>query len=166
MQITGSSNSEHGVIEAPSSQVLPIQSQDVLDNMWIEEEEFDPFTVISTIDLPKLNPNLRLYTMDITYDHVYQCPRLWIQGKDIYGNILDVHDIMQDISSDHGHKTVTIERHPFTQMPCLSIHPCQHANMIRALGPAMGNANVSHALRHFLQMAITIMPTVDLVSHI
>lgn len=134
------------------------------DDLGVFED--DDMACINYNDIPQRNPNLRFYSFDISYDHVYRCPRLWITGMDAWNNSLGVDAIMQDISCEHGKKTVTVETHPFTNLPCLSIHPCQHANMIRALGPANGNNDPTHAIRHFLNMAITIMPTADFVSHI
>ena len=38
---------------------------------------------------------------------------------------------MQDVYSANREKTATIDPHPFVQAPCISIHPCRHAEMMK-----------------------------------
>lgn len=63
-----------------------------------------------------MDSDLRLYTVTITYDRKYHCPRLWLHG--VNGNTglpLKPQEIFEDIMSVYQNETVTIEEHPFLQ---------------------------------------------------
>jgi len=73
----------------------------------------------------------RTYDMSITYDKFYRVPRVWLRGYDEKGTPLTSKQIMEDISADHAHKTVTVESHPHSGMICASIHPCRHGEVMK-----------------------------------
>lgn len=75
----------------------------------------------------------RTYEVTITYDYYYRVPRLWLIGYSESGNPLSVNDIKEDIVLDYYDKTVTIEKHPFLDQLCVSIHPCKHSVLIKAM---------------------------------
>lgn len=76
---------------------------------------------------------VRTYDISIIYDKLYRCPRVYLQGYDSNGKILTEQQVQQDISGDHMNKTVTWEQHPYTNLPCMSIHPCQHAHTMKRM---------------------------------
>lgn len=83
--------------------------------------------------------NLRTYDVSIVYDKYYRTPRVFLTGYSGDGRLLTSDEVQEDVSADHANKTVTIETHPYTALPCLSIHPCQHAHtMMRMLEVMIG----------------------------
>merc|ERR1719436_460943 len=80
----------------------------------------------------------RTYDISIAYDKYYQVPHVWLRGYDPYSNPLTNEQILEDISSDHAHKTATIENHPHLRnVVCVSIHPCKHAEVMKILRDRM-----------------------------
>lgn len=85
----------------------------------------------------------RSYDLSITYDKYYQSPRLWLFGYDEVnttsklcseliltslwqsGVPLRADAVFEDIHSDYLSKTVTVDPHPFTGVPTVSVHPCK-----------------------------------------
>jgi len=68
----------------------------------------------------------------ITYDKLYQTPRLWLLGYDENGTPLKPQQVFEDVSADHANKTVTIEPFPHsTSLTLASVHPCKHASVMR-----------------------------------
>jgi ubiquitin-like-conjugating enzyme ATG3 len=76
---------------------------------------------------------LRTYDVSIVYDKYYRTPRVFLTGYSADGRLLTTDEVQEDVSADHAHKTVTIETHPYTSLPCLSIHPCQHAHTMKRM---------------------------------
>ena len=76
---------------------------------------------------------VRTYDLSITYDKYYQTPRVWMQGKSSEGQPLSGKEMMEDVMSDYANRTVTIENHPHVAGPHASIHPCQHAKVMKAI---------------------------------
>lgn len=77
--------------------------------------------------------NIRTYDVSVIYDKLYRCPRVYLQGYDSNGKLLSEQQVQQDMSGDHMNKTVTWEIHPYTNLPCMSIHPCQHAHTMKRM---------------------------------
>ena len=85
----------------------------------------------------------------ITYDKLYQTPRMWLVGYDEVrqedpcsnrcadngtqnGSPLKPEQVFQDVSTDHANKTVTIEPFPHsTALTAASVHPCKHASVMK-----------------------------------
>lgn len=85
---------------------------------------------------PEANNNniqkTRKYDAMITYDKLYQTPRLWLLGYDENGTPLKPQQVFEDVSADHANKTVTIEPFPHsTSLTLASVHPCKHASVMR-----------------------------------
>jgi ubiquitin-like-conjugating enzyme ATG3 len=76
---------------------------------------------------------VRTYDLSITYDKYYQTPRVWIIGRNTQDQPLTGEEMMQDVISDYANKTVTMESHPHVAGPHASIHPCQHAKVMKAI---------------------------------
>eukprot|EP00535_Pseudo-nitzschia_heimii_P001260 CAMPEP_0197177806 /NCGR_PEP_ID=MMETSP1423-20130617/3279_1 /TAXON_ID=476441 /ORGANISM="Pseudo-nitzschia heimii, Strain UNC1101" /LENGTH=352 /DNA_ID=CAMNT_0042627413 /DNA_START=119 /DNA_END=1177 /DNA_ORIENTATION=+ len=77
----------------------------------------------------------RTYDLSITYDKYYQVPRVWMVGRDEDDQPLTSRQMMEDVISDYANKTVTMETHPHVSSSCphASIHPCQHAKVMKAI---------------------------------
>lgn len=76
---------------------------------------------------------VRTYDISITYDKYYQTPRVWIFGyrEEDSATPLTSKQMFEDVMSDYVQRTVTIETHPHTDGPHLSIHPCQHGAVMK-----------------------------------
>jgi len=75
----------------------------------------------------------RTYDLSITYDFFYQTPRLWLIGYSETGQVLSESEIFEDIMADYAKKTVTLEPHPHLGVKQASIHPCNHANVMKKI---------------------------------
>jgi len=73
----------------------------------------------------------RTYDLSITYDKYYQTPRLWLFGYDEAGMPLKPDEVYEDVLSEYVAKTVTVDPHPLTGTPTVSIHPCKHAQVMK-----------------------------------
>ncbi|KAM3130036.1 hypothetical protein pb186bvf_017834 [Paramecium bursaria] len=107
----------------------------------------------------------RIYTVTITYDRKYHCPRLWLSGvvQDT-GLPLKQQDVFDDIMSVYQNETVTIEEHPFLNHTQVTIHPCNHSTTMKAfIDKAKDNGtNLQpiQALFIFLKFMQSVMPTI------
>jgi ubiquitin-like-conjugating enzyme ATG3 len=101
------------------------------------------------------------------YDKYYQTPRVFMCGFDERGQALTSEQIMQDISSDHANKTVTMETHPHVGVTMVSIHPCRHAEVMKrsmdryAAGHAGKKLKVEQYLLLFLKFFSSVIPTIE-----
>eukprot|EP00928_Gymnodinium_smaydae_P087286 TRINITY_DN71564_c0_g1_i1.p1 TRINITY_DN71564_c0_g1~~TRINITY_DN71564_c0_g1_i1.p1 ORF type:complete len:358 (-),score=67.97 TRINITY_DN71564_c0_g1_i1:94-1083(-) len=73
----------------------------------------------------------RTYDLSITYDKYYQTPRLWLFGYDEEQRPLRPEEVYEDVLSEYVKKTVTVDPHPLTGTPTVSIHPCKHAQVMK-----------------------------------
>merc|ERR1712167_394728 len=73
----------------------------------------------------------RTYDLSITYDKYYQTPRLWLFGYNEGGEPLRPEQVYEDVLSEYISKTVTVDPHPLTGTPTVSIHPCKHAQVMK-----------------------------------
>jgi len=76
---------------------------------------------------------LRTYDLSITYDFYYQTPRLWLVGYNEEGKVLSDSEVFEDVMADYAKKTVTIENHPHLGIKEASIHPCNHAKVMKKI---------------------------------
>uniref|UniRef100_A0A6U4S470 Uncharacterized protein n=1 Tax=Neobodo designis TaxID=312471 RepID=A0A6U4S470_NEODS len=79
------------------------------------------------------NSDLRLYDVTVVYDQYYASPRVYLFGYDANGQPLTKDQMMADVYADNREKTVTVDPHPFLKAPCISIHPCRHAETMRRI---------------------------------
>nr|KJB24861.1 hypothetical protein B456_004G165200 [Gossypium raimondii] len=75
----------------------------------------------------------RTYDVSITYDKYYQTPRVWLTGYDESRMLLQPELVLEDVSQDHAHKTVTIEDHPHLPGKHASVHPCRHGAVMKKI---------------------------------
>ncbi len=79
----------------------------------------------------------RSYDVSVSYDKYYQTPRIWLTGYDEHRSPLSPAEALQDVSHEHARKTVTIDGHPHTGVPAVSIHPCRHAAVMKKIADQM-----------------------------
>merc|ERR1719499_891017 len=108
----------------------------------------------------------RTYDISILYDKYYQVPPVYLRGYDEYSNPLTSEQILEDISSDHAHKTATVENHPHLRnVICVSIHPCRHAEVMKILSDRMretgAEIRVDQYLFLFLKFLSAVIPTIQ-----
>jgi ubiquitin-like-conjugating enzyme ATG3 len=116
---------------------------------------------------------VRTYDLSITYDKYYQVPRVWMVGKSAEGQPLSGKEMMEDVITDYANKTVTIEGHPHVAGPHASIHPCQHANVMKAIvrnlvkgsgdgdGDGDEGPSVESYIFIFLKFVSSMIPTIN-----
>lgn len=75
----------------------------------------------------------RKYDLSITYDQYTCTPRLWLTGYSEDGTPLTQDQIFEDIAADYAKKTVTMESHPHSGIKQASIHPCNHAKVMKTI---------------------------------
>ncbi|CBZ29826.1 putative autophagocytosis protein [Leishmania mexicana MHOM/GT/2001/U1103] len=124
------------------------------------------------------NSNLRVYDVYIVYDKYYQTPRMYLVGyASDHVTPLSMDQMKEDVYRSNYGKTVTIDPHPVLSIPCISIHPCRHAETMRSLMHRMQEnynrekANDPNAepfvfpthlaLLLFLKFISTVLPTVQ-----
>ncbi|KAB1204805.1 Autophagy-related protein 3 [Morella rubra] len=166
------------------SQTKPIQSiptyfggeeeEDIPDMAEYDEPdnliEMDPATLQSTY-LVAHEPDednilrTRTYDVSITYDKYYQTPRVWLTGYDESKMLLRPELVLEDVSQDHAHKTVTIEDHPHLPGKHASVHPCKHgAVMKKIIDVLMSHGvepEVDKYLFLFLKFVASVIPTIE-----
>lgn len=112
----------------------------------------------------------RKYNLIISYDKHYQVPRVWLIGYGESGNILSHDEVMEDVISDYytykDRKTVTIEQHPHRESAgsVVSIHPCQHAAVMKKLSSVVSGDeefNVEQYMILFLKFISSVVPTIE-----
>ena len=107
----------------------------------------------------------RVYDLSITYDIYYQTPRLWLVGYDELHEPLTPKQMYEDIMDDYAKKTATIETQPCLGAPQISIHPCNHAKMMKHFIDILASNNsiaqVHHAMFVFLKFLSSVVPTIE-----
>ncbi|MBA0732763.1 hypothetical protein Gogos_016831 [Gossypium gossypioides] len=107
----------------------------------------------------------RTYDVSITYDKYYQTPRVWLTGYDESRMLLQPELVLEDVSQDHAHKTVTIEGHPHLPGKHASVHPCRHgAVMKKIIDVLMSHGvepEVDKYLFLFLKFVASVIPTIE-----
>jgi ubiquitin-like-conjugating enzyme ATG3 len=108
---------------------------------------------------------MRTYDLSITYDKYYQTPRMWLFGYDEGGEPLKPDQVYEDILTEYVSKTVTVDTHPLTGTPTVSIHPCKHAQVMKKVVAdwIQQGINPRHdlALFVFLKFISGVVPTIN-----
>jgi len=158
-------NEEPAAIEAKNSDSTIPNMDDFEDNGILDDDEdgVDDFEEFQNETFERT----RTYDLSISYDKYYQVPHVWLRGYDPYSNPLTNEQILEDISSDHAHKTATVENHPHLRgVICVSIHPCKHAEVMKAITDRM-KANGAEPVRVdqyiflFLKFLSAVIPTIQ-----
>lgn len=108
---------------------------------------------------------VRKYDLSITYDFYTRTPRLWLQGYGENGELLTKEQMYEDIMGDYSDKTVTMEEHPKINQQTLSIHPCNHAKVMKRIIDTIisngGEPKVEQSLFVFLKFIASVVPTIQ-----
>eukprot|EP01060_Flectonema_neradi_P019888 TRINITY_DN27401_c0_g1_i1.p1 TRINITY_DN27401_c0_g1~~TRINITY_DN27401_c0_g1_i1.p1 ORF type:complete len:325 (+),score=66.62 TRINITY_DN27401_c0_g1_i1:83-976(+) len=99
-----------------------------MDGGGVIEDEEDPSAVVSSAVVLARN-----YDIHILYDNYHYTPRVYLQGYNENGERLTNKEMFEDIYKDYMDKTATIETHPYTDAPMVSIHPCRHAETMKSM---------------------------------
>lgn len=154
---------------------IPIELPNPIDNFFDADEDNDPNALPSifqreayfSFEAPREQQIIRTrsYDLSITYDKYYQTPRLWLTGYDENHSPLSVELMFEDIMDDYANKTVTMETHPCLGTSQLSVHPCNHAPMMKHFVDVIesngSTAEVRAYLFVFLKFLASVVPTVE-----
>jgi ubiquitin-like-conjugating enzyme ATG3 len=158
---------------APSATPLqePLNYEDDDEYADLEDDTIDhdgttATAADSTTDLSATTKSyiqrVRTYDISITYDKYYQTPKVWILGYSSEGTPLSTEQMFQDIMPEYVQRTVTIESHPSVGTTQLSIHPCQHAAVMKTILRNLNQApKVEFYLFIFLKFISSIIPTIN-----
>ncbi|KAJ9680612.1 hypothetical protein PVL29_019814 [Vitis rotundifolia] len=107
----------------------------------------------------------RTYDVSITYDKYYQTPRVWLTGYDEARMPLQPELVLEDVSQDHAHKTVTIEDHPHLPGKHASVHPCRHGAVMKKIIDVLMSRGVEPEVDKylflFLKFVASVIPTIE-----
>lgn len=107
----------------------------------------------------------RTYDLSITYDKYYQTPRVWLTGYDESRMPLRPELVLEDVSQDHAHKTVTIEDHPHLPGKHASVHPCKHSAVMKKIIDVLMSRGVEPEVDKylflFLKFMASVIPTIE-----
>ncbi|BGP42541.1 E2-like enzyme [Rhodotorula kratochvilovae] len=121
-----------GADEIPDLDDIPDMDDDDAGAGLVEEED-DAAVKVEPAGARSDNlVQVRTYDCMITYDKYYQTPRMWLLGYDEHKRPLPPTSALEDVSSDHALKTVTIEPFPHSSaLAIASVHPCKHSSVMR-----------------------------------
>ncbi|KAL7700168.1 Autophagocytosis protein [Lotmaria passim] len=166
------------VTEAPQA-LLPttaVEEEKVLN--WDDDDDSDSDDDDVVTATKESSSNLRVYDVYIVYDKYYETPRMYLVGyASDHVTPLTTDQMKQDVYCSNYGKTVTIDPHPVLSIPCISIHPCRHAETMCSLMRRM-QQNYEHekgedakkepfvfpahlALLLFLKFISTVLPTIQ-----
>ncbi|KAH0795557.1 autophagocytosis associated protein [Histomonas meleagridis] len=134
------------------------------DDQVIDLDEIDIDSIEQEEPIVEPTVDFRTYDISIVYDKYYSVPHIYMFGVDSIGQQLTLEEMYQDISAEHAEKTVTLEKHPFYDMKCLSIHPCHHATVMMDFIERLENPEKFCAPLYFflfLKFIHTVIPTID-----
>ncbi|XP_039142515.1 autophagy-related protein 3-like [Dioscorea cayenensis subsp. rotundata] len=107
----------------------------------------------------------RTYDVSITYDKYYQTPRVWLTGYDEVRCLYNPELVLEDVSQDHAHKTVTIEDHPHLPGKHASVHPCRHGAVMKKIIDVLMSRGVEPEVDKylflFLKFMASVIPTIE-----
>lgn len=116
----------------------------------------------------------RTYDVIISYDKYHSVARVWLIGYNEEGLPLTQNEVMEDVMSDYRRKTVTVEAHPHRVAGgrVVSIHPCQHAVVMKRFarvvasgsgedGEDSGEFQIEHYMILFLKFISSVVPTIE-----
>jgi ubiquitin-like-conjugating enzyme ATG3 len=154
-----------------SDNIFPSNQNNIIEEIKTEFIDENSVNILGQDGYIKLNEpedtieKVRRYDLSITYDTYYQTPRFWLEGFNELGLPLTYSEIFEDISSDYAKQTATVEAHPCLGNHQISIHPCQHASMMKFLvdtcQTSESKQEPNKSLILFLKFLSSIVPTID-----
>lgn len=157
----------------------------IINNNLIKDDYFSDIDIISDNNNKENNDNLvenfneiiivdqneenliktRTYDVSVTYDFFYRVPRFWLYGYSENGAPLTDKEVKDDIMLEYVDRTVTIEKHPHTDINCVSIHPCKHSALLKKMIDNSHDAGkkfeVEFAIIIFLKFVNSVVPTIQ-----
>ncbi|OII73690.1 autophagocytosis protein [Cryptosporidium ubiquitum] len=106
-----------------------------------------------------INEDSRYYDISVTYDKFFQTPRIWLFGYDKDGSPLSTEEMVEDIINEYATKTITLDPHPFTGILCISIHPCNHSNLLKKMAK---NHPPHLSIVILLKFITSVIPSIEL----
>ncbi|CCW66143.1 unnamed protein product [Phytomonas sp. Hart1] len=102
---------------------------------WDDDDDIGDKTDDDEVVLPPAYDNKRrVYDVYIVYDKYYETPRIYLVGySGDHMTPLTTNQMKEDVYHSNYGKTVTIDSHPVLGIPCISIHPCRHAETMSRL---------------------------------
>lgn len=119
---------------------------------WDDENEASDDEDTVRVPPESGSANRRLYDVYIVYDKYYETPRMYLVGySGDHAVPLTTDQMKEDVYHSNFGKTVTIDAHPVFDIPCISIHPCRHAETMRRLMEQMRikHENTGNSLEPF-----------------
>ncbi|RYR27108.1 hypothetical protein Ahy_B02g061441 [Arachis hypogaea] len=156
-------------IKQISSYMRGDEEDDISDIAEFEETDnivTDPSTYLVAHESDDDNIlRTRTYDISITYDKYYQTPRVWLTGYDESRMILRQELVVEDVSQNHAHKTVTIEDRPHLPGKHASIHPCRHGAVMKKIIDVLMSRGVEPEVDKylflFLKSMAFVIPTIE-----
>ncbi|GMH67689.1 hypothetical protein TL16_g04746, partial [Triparma laevis f. inornata] len=164
---------DEGDSEKPPSQAEPTTSPVAVvddDDEYADIDEFEDDTLVTDTAALTVADNIlavRTYDVMISYDKYYQTPRVWLSGYSESRSPLSGDEMFEDCMSDYVKRTVTIESFPYTAAVVISIHPCQHGNVMKNIvgnltqGEGGGEIVVEQYMFVFLKFVASMIPTIN-----
>ncbi|EEA24376.1 E2-like enzyme [Talaromyces marneffei ATCC 18224] len=111
------------------------EDEDEIPDMEDDDDDDEAIIRDSSSGQSGTTAPLRTYNLYITYANYYRTPRLYLSGYLSPSEPLPPHLMMEDIVGDYKDKTVTLEDFPWfdTNVPMATVHPCQHASVMKIL---------------------------------
>ncbi|GAA5973168.1 hypothetical protein JCM11641_006303 [Rhodosporidiobolus odoratus] len=137
-QLADTSISQDEVLDLDD--IPDMDDEDAIGGGLVEEED-DAAVQVEPVSTGSDNlVQVRTYDCMITYDKYYQTPRMWLLGYDEQKRPLPPASALEDVSSDHALKTVTIEPFPHSSsLSIASVHPCKHSSVMKKVIERMDN---------------------------
>ena len=132
-----SQQKQEGTSAVPDMDDIPDIEDDDLAGAGVEEPEDEAAappasSAPAPVDASGNVLSVRTYDCYITYDKLWQVPRMWLSGLSPSRQPLTTAELFEDITADYAQKTVTIEPFPHKEgISMASVHPCKHANVMK-----------------------------------
>lgn len=140
-------------------------SDDDDDNMFVEAKKDAPAKDEKEAPARIQTKKARKYDLSVTYDFYTQTPRLWLTGYSEEGAPLTQDQIFEDIAAEQAKKTVSMLEHPHTGQKQASIHPCNHAKVMKTIVDTViqngGKPEVTQSIFVFLKFISSVVPTIQ-----
>lgn len=104
------------------------KAQEKKEINWDDDDD----ECVTQEDEPSEARACRLYDVYLVYDKYYQTPRVFLIGFQ-NNKPLTKDEMMEDVYAANREKTVSVDSHPYLSAPCISIHPCKHAETMQVI---------------------------------
>lgn len=116
---------------AASAAPEPVLSNTDDDDGIVLGGDEDPDKVPAAATSAAAPSQVRTYDVSLVYDEFYASPRVYLSGSSATLLPLTKDQMLEDVFAQNREKTVTVDPHPVTRQPCLSVHPCRHAETMK-----------------------------------